>query len=389
MEEVFAEVSLKILVILIAAKISGEIFARLGQSPVLGELATGAILGPAAFNFFHAGESEVISYLALLGLAMLLFEVGLETDIDKLKKERLRALVVAVIGVTLPLFFGYAAIILWFRDSLLALFVGATMTATSVGITVRVLAELRKLNTAEGRIILGAAVIDDIIGLVLLSVLIGIAGESGISLLHVLSITGLALIFLVLAITVGIRLAPILIKYVRQMKTQGSLGVFSFLLCVGVAYLASEVGLALIVGAFIAGLMLEPVEEKEHILPRVRFMGDVFVPLFFVSAGAMFNPQSINSFESLLLLGLLFVIAFFGKLLSGFSVRQLSLRGRLTIGVGMVPRGEVGLIFASTGFMDGVFDERLYSIVLGMIMLTTFITPFLLKSLVSEQWSKH
>lgn len=383
METVFAEVSLKLIVILVMAKLSGETFVRLGQSPVLGELVAGTILGPAVFNFFIPGENEVITYLALLGLVVLLFEVGLETNINQLRRQGLWALIVAVIGVSLPLIIGYIIIIFWLKDWLLAFFVGATMTATSVGITVRVLAELRKLDTIEGRVILGAAVIDDIIGLVLLSIVTSIATGSGVSIKHILSIIGLAVLFLSIAIFVGIKFVPKFVKYIRQMKMQGSLEVFAFLLCIGVAYLASEIGLALIVGAFMAGLMLESVEEKEHILPRMRFVSDVFVPLFFVSSGAMFNPRSINSLENLALLVILSITAFAGKLLSGMLVKPLSLKGRLTVGVGMVPRGEVGLIFAATGLITGVFNEKFYSIVIGVIMVTTFITPILLKRLVS------
>lgn len=380
MEETFVRELPKFLIILTAAIIAGEIFVRFGQSQSLGYLTAGILLGPALFNFFPQDDSA-ISFFATLGLVFLLFEVGLETDFSKLKKEGLRALTVAVIGVSLPLLFGWLAIFLWFHDYLLALFMGATMTATSVGITVAVLAELKKLNSAEGRIILGAAVLDDIIGLVLLSVVLGIAEGKTVSFLEISHILGLALLFLGVAFFAGRRFAPWFIKWVRRMKSSGFLETSVFLLCLVVAWIASEIGLALIVGAFIAGLMLESVEEREHILVSMDFLKNAFLPLFFVSAGALFNPLAIGNVESAILLAFISVIAVTGKMVSGFGARGLCLRSMILIGSGMIPRGEVGLIFAASGRLVGVFDERMYGVALGMVMVTTFIAPIVLKPL--------
>lgn len=380
MEEIFAQGLLKILIILAVAIIAGEVSVRLGQSQFLGYLATGMLLGPALFDFFPR-DNEVISFFATLGLVFLLFEVGLEIDFSKLKKEGKRALVVAVVGVSLPFLFGWLVIFLWLGDYLPALFMGAAMTATSVGITVAILAELKKLNGQEGRIILGAAVLDDIIGLILLSVIIGIAEGKGVAFGEIVQIFGLAVLFLGIALFAGRRLALLFMKWVRRMKSSGFLETSVALLCLFIAWTASEIGLSLIVGAFVAGVMLESIEEREHILVRLDFLKTFFLPLFFVSAGALFNPLVLGNVESIAFLALLSLIAVVGKFASGFAPRKFSLRSMALIGSGMIPRGEVGLIFATSGRLTGVFDEKLYGIALGMIVFTTFITPILLKPL--------
>ena len=380
MEDIFAQELPYILIILVSAIIIGEVFARFGQSQFLGYLAAGILLGPALFDFFPQ-ENEVISFFATLGLVFLLFEVGLETDFGELKKESLRVIAVAAIGVSLPLLFGWLAIFLWVGDYLPALFMGAAMTATSTGITVAVLAELKKLNSVEGRIILGAVVLDDIIGLVLLSVILGIAEGEGVSFIEIGRTLGLAVLFLGFALFAGRRFAPKLIGLVRQMRSGGFLEASVFIMCLAVALLASEMGLALIVGAFVAGLILEPLEEKEHILVKMDFLKNAFLPLFFVSAGALFDPLALGNIEGLAMFALISVIAVAGKFASGFGARGVSLRGMSMIGSGMIPRGEVGLIFAASGRLTGVFDEQMYAIALGMIMFTTFITPILLQFL--------
>lgn len=385
MEEFFAEESWKLLIILIAAWLAGELSLRLGQAQVIGGLAVGIVIGPAGIDLLNANDNKIVFFLASVGLIALLFEAGLETNLAQLKKDGVRSLAVAIIGVFVPLTLGYLAMLFWFRDSLFALFVGAAMTATSVGITMGVLSELKKFNTVAGRIIMGAAVLDDIIGLILLSVLLGVAEGSSVSVWEIAKILGLSSIFLLAALGLGIKFAPVLMKFVRQMKSSGSVEVFAFLLCLGMAALASELGMALIVGAFLAGLMLEQIEEKEHILPRMQFIRLIFVPVFFVTAGTMFNPRVINNNESVLVLAVLLFIAMAGKLLSGLGASRTTFRQKLTIGVGMMPRGEVGLIFASAGFLSGVFDEKFYSIVVAVIILTTLVTPFILKPLIERK----
>lgn len=387
-EEHFAEIGLKILVLLVVAVVAREVFNRLGQSPVLGELTAGVVFGPAVIGFFHPGENEIITFLAFLGLALLLFKVGLETSLAKFGKVFLPSVSVAVIGVFLPFAFGYIAIFLWFRDAILAMFVGATLTATSIGITARLLAELHRLHSAEGNVILGAAIVDDIIGLVLLSVMLGAAKGSAFSILGLGYTIGLAVLFLAAVLVYGTRLTPFLMRFVRQMKSSGSLEVLAFSLCVGIAVLAAKVGLAFIVGAFLAGLILEKVEEREHIMNRMEPLMDIFVPLYFVSAGAMLNPRALSSLGDGAILLVILAIALGGKLASGFGAPRFSLREKIFIGAGMVPRGEVGLVFATSGLLVGVFDARWYAILLVAIILTMFVTPLFLRFLAAEEKTK-
>lgn len=378
MEGVFAQELPKILLILIAALVMGELLVRLRQSQFLGYLAAGVMLGPALFDFFPQ-DNQIISFFASLGLVFLLFEVGLETDFQKLTKEGFRALAVALIGVSLPFLFGWLAVFLFVGDSTPALFMASAMTATSVGITVAVLSEQKRLNSSEGRIILGAALLDDVIGLVLLSVVLGIAEGEDIFSIKTITTLGLALLFLGGALFGGRRLVPRLIILIRAMRSYAFLETGIFVFCLAVAWVASEAGLAIIVGAFIAGLMLEPLEEKEHILGKMDFLKNAFLPFFFVSAGALFNPFVIGDKEGVVMLVLISLIAVAGKWASGLGAKGLSWYSKSLIGAGMIPRGEVGLIFAASGHLAGVFDQRMYGIALGMIMFTTFITPPILR----------
>jgi Kef-type K+ transport system membrane component KefB len=324
--------------------------------------------------------------MAEIGVAILLFEIGLETDLREMFRVGSAAVTVAIVGVVLPFFFGY---LFWHLyqggASLVAIFVGATLTATSVGITARVLTDIGKINTSEARIIIGAAVIDDILGLLILAVVEGLASTGHVSLLGVAELLGLAVGFLAVAMAIGLTTARWLFELVNRMRVRGVLVTVALVFALLLAYLADLVGLAPIVGAFAAGLILSRTNQFDTIVEQIKPVADVFTPIFFVSIGAavditILDPR-VPANHSILVIGAaLFVVAVLGKLASGFVVFWKKLN-RLAIGAGMVPRGEVGLIFAQLGLLGGILTQDVFSAILIMVMGTTLITPPILKPL--------
>jgi len=266
-----------------------------------------------------------------------------------------------------------------------AIFVGATLTATSVGITARVLSDLGRLNTPEARIIIGAAVIDDVLGLVILSVVSGVAAGAAVSLLGIVRTLAVAIGFLVVAVIVGRYLVPKLFDVVVRMRVRYVLLVFAVAFALGLSALAALAGSALIVGAFAAGIILSGTNQFDTIEHEIRPVAAVFTPIFFVSVGASVNlrlldPTSMSSRGTLLVAAVLTAIAIVGKLAAGWAAPWSRFR-RLVVGVGMVPRGEVGLIFADVGRRSGVFSDEVFGAVLLMVMVTTFVAPPGLKAL--------
>ncbi|HKW94045.1 MAG TPA: cation:proton antiporter [Methylomirabilota bacterium] len=377
----FREVLLGLVLVWLAAKVAGEGMGRLGQTAVLGELLAGVVIGPGVLGLVP--ESEVIHALAELGVLILLFEVGLESDFDELVKAGLQATLVAVVGVVVPFAAGFV-LMRWFgHPPLLAVFVGATLTATSVGITARVLADLGRLKDAAANVVLGAAVVDDILGLIILAVVTGVAQSGAVSPGAVVLLTGKAVVFLVVALLVGLRLAPTLMGWLGRLRARGTLIVYSVVFAMGMAAIADLIGLATIIGAFAAGLILSKTERRSHIEERIKPVADLFVPVFFVTVGMKVQPQMLNPFAENAQFGiamLLTVVAVASKLAAGLAVYQPGVR-RWPVGVGMVPRGEVGLIFAGTGLVAGVLAPDLYSALVVVVMLTTFAAPPWLKAL--------
>jgi Kef-type K+ transport system membrane component KefB len=375
------ELLLGLVLVWLAAKLAGEGMERIGQTPVLGELLAGVIIGPGVLGLVR--ESEVLHALAELGVLILLFEVGLESDLHDLLRAGLQATLVAVVGVAAPFAVGYGIMHALGHSPLVAVFVGAALTATSVGITARVLADLGRLQDAAAKVVLGAAVVDDILGLIILAVVTGIAQTGGVSLGSVAMLSAKAVIFLVVAIVVGIRLAPILIRWVGRLKARGTLIVYSVVFAVALAAIADLIGLATIIGAFAAGLVLATTERREHIEERLRPVADLLVPVFFVTVGMKVKPAMLNPLAGDAQFGLALILtlaAVASKLAAGFVVYQPGVR-RWPVGVGMVPRGEVGLIFAGAGLAAGVIAEDLYSALVVVVMLTTFVAPPWLKAL--------
>jgi len=382
-------------VMLLVGKFAGEVFERLHQPAVMGELLAGIVLGVGFLRVIPTDPADpltpVFRLLAEVGVVVLLFEIGLDTDLKAMARVGAGAAAVAVVGVALPFALGF----LYWRSGwhgsehtvadpvTTAVFVGATLTATSVGITARVLTDLQLLHSVEARLILGAAVIDDVLGLVILGVVQGLAAGAAFSLHGALRILGVAVAFLVVALWVGLRFAPRIFAVVDQMRVRGVLLVSAFAFLLLLCALAARAGTALIIGAFAAGLIFSETKQFDRIEARIQPVADIFTPIFFLSIGAAVDPRLWNPFvpenrQTLAIGGTLFAIAVVGKLASGWAVPWRRVN-RPAVGVGMVPRGEVGLIFAQIGLTAGVLSSRLFSAILFVVIATTLVTPPLLK----------
>jgi Kef-type K+ transport system membrane component KefB len=387
-----------LIAILLVGKFGGEIAERIGQPAVLGELAGGVILGGSVLGIVPtaAGDplAEIVHLLAEVGVVILLFEVGLETDLKEMFRVGPAATVVAFVGVTAPFLLG--AGYWYFTDPALgahppgvslakvAVFVGATLTATSVGITARVLTDLDQMRSREARTIIGAAVIDDVLGLVMLAIVVGLAAGTSVTFGAVSWALLKAVGFLVAAVIIGNYVGPHLFDFVDRLRVRGILLVSAFCFAVLLAALADLSDSAMIIGSFAAGIILSSTNQFDLVVERIEPVADVFTPIFFVSVGAavnvrLFLPWTEDFNTGVLVIGgILTVIAIVGKIVSGFSVPWEKMN-RLAVGVGMIPRGEVGLIFADIGRRGGLLSEAVFSAILIMVMVSTFITPPLLK----------
>lgn len=409
-----AETFLWIAIILVAAKLS-SLIERWGQPAVLGELLVGVVLGNLVLLGFHFFEpiktNEIIKFLAELGVVILLFQIGLESNIAKMSKVGGRALLVAVVGVIAPFALGTYLVGPWLLPGLTQnayLFLGATLTATSVGITARVFKDLGKLNIREAQIILGAAVIDDVLGLIILAVVSALATLGAVSIGAISWIVAKAILFLVGAIVIGQFSAPQIGKFFSKIHT-GVAMKFTIAVSFGLtfAWAAGAIGLAPIIGAFAAGLVLDPVhfrffmnhrvidevsaaveqadpvtKEKvgriiehhghRHIEDLLDPIGHFLIPIFFVVTGMATNLKVLFDVKILLVALGITVAAFAGKYVSGFFAGRVN---KSLVGFGMVPRGEVGLIFATIGLSLGVVSEEVFSVIVIMVILTTLLTP--------------
>lgn len=395
-----APVVLSLAMILLSAKLGGHLAVRIKQPAVLGELLVGVLLGNltlAGVTWFEPMATDTfVDMFARVGVIILLFEVGLESTVGQMMKVGVSALLVAIIGVAVPFAVGYFVThaLMPSASVYVALFVGATLTATSVGITARVLKDLGKSQLPESRIILGAAVIDDVLGLVILAVVTGVIGAADrggeLALSEVAITLGKAITFLVASLVLGVWLSPRMFRLASRLRANMVLLAIALAFCFGLAWLADFIGLAPIVGAFAAGLILEDVHYEElktkenHTLEQlVHPLSGFLVPIFFVLMGMRTDLQSFLAPGVMTLALALTVVAVLGKLLAGFGALGKGL-DRLSIGIGMVPRGEVGLIFASIGSQltvkgERVVDEKIFSAVVVMVILTTMVTPPILK----------
>ncbi|HSL52909.1 MAG TPA: cation:proton antiporter [Pyrinomonadaceae bacterium] len=392
-------------IMLVLAKVGGEIFERARQPAVLGELFAGIVLGNLVIFGFNLAEplktNATIAALAELGVIILLFEVGLESDLKEMVEVGWSSLLVAVLGVIAPFFLGWAVSAYFIPDEprLVHIFIGATLCATSVGITARVFKDLGKLATREARIVLGAAVIDDVLGLLILAVVAGAiraAGTGGaLSYLDVALIALKSLAFLIGAIALGHLLFPRMLRGAGRLESRGVLLTLAIACCLFMAWAAAKVGLAPIVGAFAAGLILDEVHYKPVGGRKERDLNDllqpvstVLVPIFFVLMGLKVDLRLFTRVDILGLAFALTVAAIIGKQICALGVVERG-TNRLAVGLGMIPRGEVGLIFAgigatlmlpaANGVSQPVINSAIFGAVVIMVIITTLITPIALK----------
>jgi Kef-type K+ transport system membrane component KefB len=366
-----------------AATTLGLLAQRIGQPSIVGELVAGILLGGSALGILNPAD-PVIHSLGQLGVMVLLFEIGLHTDVRALLNVGGAALAVAVVGVALPFAFGYgvcAALGLGVVPSIVA---GAALTATSISISARTLSDLGHLNTSEGQIVLGAAVIDDVIGLIILSVVAGIVGGVSVSVGSIALTTGIAVGFIAVALVLGSFIIPPFFRFIDRVEQSGVLGIaglaFAFLL----AWLAAAAGSATIIGAFAAGLILHRTPQRERIEAATTSVGHFFTPIFFAAVGASVDLGVFRDSRALAIGGALLVVGIIGKVAAGYSPFWLRVR-KMLIGVAMIPRGEVGLIFAQMGLASTALTPRLFSAVTFMVLGTTLITPPLLSYLVRSE----
>ncbi len=381
-----------LVVMLGAAKLLGFLTTKIGQPAVLGELLAGVLIGKSAFGFVDP-SNETLHLLSELGVIILLFSIGLETDLKKLLRVGGASAAVAVVGVVLPFALGYATCRLLGLEILVAIVAGAAMTATSVGITARVLSDLGQMQSQEGQIVLGAAIFDDVIGLIILAVVSGLAGGEPVTPLGVAATTAVAFGFLIATLVAGRLIVPRVVGLAGRIDLPGTPTILALILAFALAWLADRVGSAMIIGAFAAGLLLVGTPRYHDIEAGVTRLGHFFVPLFFVTVGAsvdvrVLDPTNSANGRTLMIAGLLAAGAVAGKFLAGYA--PFWFRGRKAlVGAGMIPRGEVGLIFAQMGMAGGVFDPGLFAAVTLVVMVTTFIAPPLLKALAPDAPPGH
>jgi Kef-type K+ transport system membrane component KefB len=420
---VLAGVLVSLVVIYLASKIGGELCYRVNLPPVLGELLGGVVVGlsalhllvfpegsggsesslimsflanttnldPAAVEPTFAAISEVISTLAEIGVVILLFEVGLESDLKTLLKVGPQALVVAMVGVIVPFAAGTVGLMTLFGLSAIpAIFAGAALTATSIGITSKVLSELGRLNSKEGQIILGAAITDDVLGIIVLAVVASLAKTGDVDVGKVIYLIAIATAFLLGAILLGNFFNQAFVGIAKQLKTRGDLIIPAFIFAFMLAYIANAVQLEAILGSFAAGLVLDETDERKELQEKVFPIADLFVPIFFVVVGArtdlsVLNPTVPANQQGLVMAMFLIVVAILGKLVTGATVFGQGQINRLAIGVGMIPRGEVGLVFLNVGRANNILTPPLEAAIVMMVILTTFLAPPFLKLVFPER----
>jgi Kef-type K+ transport system membrane component KefB len=410
---VLAGVLLSLVIIYIASKVGGELSRLLDFPPVLGELIAGVLVGvsalhlvvfpdsggtastsvimsilgfleplnPVALRTIFESQSEVVSVLSELGVIVLLFEIGLESEVRELQKVGYQATIVACVGVAVPFAAGTAGLMYFFHVAAIpAIFAGAALTATSIGITSKVLSEIGQLKSKEGQIIVGAAVIDDILGIIVLAVVASLAKTGEVDELNVIYLVMSATVFLVGAIFLGKVFNKSFVAIANLLKTRGNLIIPAFIFAFFMAFLGNAIHLEAILGAFAAGLVLEETDERKELDEQVKPIADLLVPIFFVTVGArvdvgVLNPILPENREGLVIAAFLIGVAILGKLITGWVVFGQADINRWAIGVGMIPRGEVGLVFASIGAASGALNKPLQAAIIIMVILTTFLAP--------------
>ena len=370
---------LELLLIFVSAKVIGEIFQRLRVPGVLGEIVAGVVFGPYALDWIHASDS--IHAIAEVGIIFVLFSAGLETSPKDLIHVGRTAVVVAMAGVAAPFVLGFGYMKLRGDNSTEAIFVGVAMVATSVGITARVLAELRILSSRTAKIILGAAVFDDILGMALLAIVAGLATRGRLEWLHLSVLTAEAAMFSLFMIFIAPRVVRRIEPRVEKLSTQNAPLILALGICISLSWLSTTIGMAAIIGAFFAGLIFADHSEQWNLHPRVTGITEFLAPYFFFSIGAQLNLRLFTA-DVLVASVIVSLLAIISKVAGcGLPLLREGWTTVFRVGVGMMPRGEVALIVALVGLQSKIVASSSYAIVVFMTAVTTLLTPPLLRYL--------
>jgi len=384
-----AAILLSLFVIFVAAQIGAEVAQRLKLPGVVGEIVAGCVIGPSALGWISVDQianGTPLDVLAEIGVVLLLFAVGLETRVDEMKRVGRSAFLVGVLGVIIPFALGS----LWAHgagyDWAKSLFVAAAFVATSAGITARVLQELGVLQREESRVILGAAVIDDILAMLLLGIVTALQSGESLRLGHIAIVLGEAIGFVVVIALVGTRVMRKSSRWLEAPINPLSPLTIVLALCLGLAFLSTRFGLAAIIGAFLAGMIASETKQSETLERQTQPLLALMTPFFFVMTGSKVELAQLADRNALLTLALITAIALASKLIGGFlGALSLGRRGALIVGVGMMPRGEVGVVIASLGLAAGGFSPRTYALIVAMSLLTSVVTPPLLALLFARE----
>lgn len=369
----FGQILLDLAIVLVVAKVAAELAERVRVPAVLGEIIAGLALGPSVLGLVNPSDS--LKVLAELGVIVLLVQVGLEMDLGELRRVGRASLSVAVIGVVLPMGAGVVAGYALGETMNASLFLGAALAATSVGITARVFGDLHALSSTEARIVLGAAVADDVLGLIILTVVTRIVKDGSVDVASVLGTVALAVAFLTVSGIVGMFVIPRLFGAIgSRAASPATIGVLAGAAAFGFAAAADAANLAPIIGAFMAGIALGKVPQHDRVAREFSVLGNLLIPIFFLQIGIDTDVTKFFQTHVLWVATVLTVIAIASKMLASIGAVGTT-ANKLIIGIGMVPRGEVGIIFATIGLQVGVFDEDLYAVVLLVVLVTTVITP--------------
>ena len=379
-----ADILVALFVVLLAAKLGDELFKRLGQPALVGEILAGVVIGPSALGLVE--PDETLEVFAELGVVFLLFWVGLETRLSEMRDVGPVAARVGALGVVVPFAAGYGAGIALGESGATSVFLGAALVATSVGITSAVLIELEALASTAARTILGAAVIDDILAMVLLAVAVGVADQGGVDLTSIGVVIALALGFVVFVAIGGTRLVARWPDVFHAPRFSESPLLPAVILCLGLAAFAAQIGLAAIIGAFLAGMVVAETKDRHDFEEEVAPLYAFFPPFFFVFIGLEVDLGAFADAGTLGLLLAITVLAFATKFLSAWlAARSMGARDALVVALGMVPRGEVGIIVAGIGATAGVIEPDLFAVIVGMSIATTLVIPPLLRRALERQ----
>ena len=384
---------LSLFVIFVAAQIGAEIAQRLKLPGVVGEIVAGCLIGPSALGWLKVSDiasGTPLDVLAEIGVVLLLFAVGLEMRLDDLKKVGRSAFLVGILGVIVPFALGsiwaHGAGFEWARS----LFVAAAFVATSAGITARVLQELGALQRIESRVILGAAVIDDILAMLLLGVVTALGGGEDIRVGRLILVLVQAIAFVAVIGWLGTRVMRVKGHWLERPINPLSPLTIALTLCLGLAFLSTKLGLAAIIGAFLAGMIASETRKREELEHQTQPLLAFLTPFFFVVTGAKIDLSVFASGAALWMLLVVTVIAVISKFAGGFlGALSLGRRGATIVGVGMVPRGEVGVVIASLGLAEGVFSAEIYAVIVAMSLLTSIITPPVLAALLKREADEY